>query len=95
LGRDVATLNDRGWRALRGNDIAMLLQDPRYALNPVKSVLAQLDEALTLHQRLNRKQRLEKINEALRAVALEPTVLDAADAGSQPWLFASTIAAST
>jgi len=75
LGRDVTTLNDRGWRALRGNDIAMVLQDPRYALNPVKTVLAQLDEALTLHQRLNRKQRLEKINEALRAVELEPTVL--------------------
>ncbi|WP_227135885.1 ABC transporter ATP-binding protein [Kosakonia radicincitans] len=75
LGRDVTTLNDRGWRALRGNDIAMVLQDPRYALNPVKTVLAQLDEALTLHQRLNRKQRLEKINEALWAVELEPTVL--------------------
>lgn len=75
LGRDVTTLNDRGWRTLRGNDIAMVLQDPRYALNPVKTVLAQLDEALTLHQRLNRKQRLEKINEALRAVELEPTVL--------------------
>ncbi|SCC07885.1 ABC transporter ATP-binding protein [Kosakonia oryziphila] len=75
LGRDVTTLNDRGWRALRGNDIAMVLQDPRYALNPVKTVLAQLDEALTLHQRMNRKQRMEKINEALRAVELEPTVL--------------------
>lgn len=33
LGRDVLTLNARGWRALRGSDIAMVLQDPRYALN--------------------------------------------------------------
>jgi ABC-type dipeptide/oligopeptide/nickel transport system ATPase component len=38
LGNDLLTLNARRWQALRGNDIAMVLQDPRYALNPVKSV---------------------------------------------------------
>ncbi len=52
LGRDVLTLSARGWRAVRGNDIAMVLQDPRYALNPVQSIQTQLEEALTLHQRL-------------------------------------------
>lgn len=31
LGRDALTLNARGWQQLRGNDIAMVLQDPRYA----------------------------------------------------------------
>ena len=56
LGRDALTLNARGWQQLRGNDIAMVLQDPRYALNPVKTVKAQLEEALTLHQRLNRRE---------------------------------------
>ncbi|TCC14829.1 ABC transporter ATP-binding protein [Kosakonia quasisacchari] len=75
LGNTLLTLDNRGWRNLRGNDIAMVLQDPRYALNPVKSVQAQLDEAITLHQRLSRKQRMEKIHEALRAVELEATVL--------------------
>jgi peptide/nickel transport system ATP-binding protein len=55
LGNDLLTLNARRWQALRGNGIAMVLQDPRYALNPVKSVAAQLDEALTLHQRLPRR----------------------------------------
>ena len=39
LGRDALTLNARGWQQLRGNDIAMVLQDPRYALNPVKTAL--------------------------------------------------------
>ena len=57
LGHDLLTLNDRHWRALRGNDIAMVLQDPRYALNPVQTIQAQLEEALTLHQRLSRRAR--------------------------------------
>lgn len=76
LGRDVLTLNARGWRALRGSDIAMVLQDPRYALNPVKTVRAQLEEALTLHQRLNRRERQEKIEAAVLAMGLDVQVLN-------------------
>ncbi len=68
LGRDVLSLDAKGWRALRGNDIAMVLQDPRYALNPVKTVYAQLEEALTLHQRLSRRERQEKIEAAVLAM---------------------------
>ncbi|MGK9175069.1 ABC transporter ATP-binding protein [Yokenella regensburgei] len=75
LGKDLRTLSAKGWRSLRGNGVAMVLQDPRYALNPVKSVLSQLDEALTLHQRLNRAQRLEKIHAVLQAVELPADVL--------------------
>lgn len=75
LGQDLQTLSSKGWRNLRGNGIAMVLQDPRYALNPVKTVLSQLDEALTLHQRLSRAQRLEKIHAVLQAVELPPDVL--------------------
>lgn len=76
LGRDVLTLNAGGWRALRGNDIAMVLQDPRYALNPVKTVRVQLEEALTLHQRLNRRERQEKIEAAVLAMGLDVQVLN-------------------
>ncbi|WP_308563519.1 ABC transporter ATP-binding protein [uncultured Klebsiella sp.] len=76
LGRNVLTLNDRGWRNLRGNDIAMVLQDPRYALNPVKSIQAQLEEALTLHQRLNRRARLDAVKAAVAAVGLDLPVLN-------------------
>ena len=68
LGNDLLTLNSRRWQALRGNGIAMVLQDPRYALNPVKTVAAQLDEALTLHQRLPRAERLARIHDIIRAV---------------------------
>ena len=75
LGHDLLTLRPHGWQQLRGNDIAMVLQDPRYALNPVKTVYAQISEALTLHQRLSRAQREEKIQQAVAAVGLEPRVL--------------------
>jgi peptide/nickel transport system ATP-binding protein len=75
LGNDLLTLNARRWQALRGNGIAMVLQDPRYALNPVKNVAAQLDEALTLHQRLPRAERLARIHDIIRAVGLNEHVL--------------------
>jgi peptide/nickel transport system ATP-binding protein len=75
LGNDLLTLNARRWQALRGNGIAMVLQDPRYALNPVKSVAAQLDEALTLHQRLPRSERVARIHDIIRAVGLSEHVL--------------------
>lgn len=75
LGRDVLTLSARGWRALRGNDIAMVLQDPRYALNPVQTIQTQLEEALTLHQRLSRRARAEAVKDAIAAVGLDLPVL--------------------
>ncbi len=75
LGRDVLTLSARGWRELRGNDIAMVLQDPRYALNPVQSIQTQLEEALTLHQRSSRRARAEAVKDAIAAVGLDLPVL--------------------
>lgn len=75
LGNDLLMMNNRRWQGLRGNGIAMVLQDPRYALNPVKSVAAQLEESLTLHQSLSRKERVERIHETVHAVGLEQNVL--------------------
>ncbi|WP_431614388.1 ABC transporter ATP-binding protein [Enterobacter asburiae] len=75
LGNDLLSMNYRRWQALRGNGIAMVLQDPRYALNPAKNVAAQLDEALTLHQRLPRAERLARIHDIICAVGLNEHVL--------------------
>jgi len=75
LGNDLLTIKNRGWQQLRGNDIAMVLQDPRYALNPVKNVAQQIDEALSLHQKLSSAQRRERIREVIHAVGLQDNVL--------------------
>lgn len=53
----------------------MVLQDPRYALNPVQSIQTQLEEALTLHQRLSRRARAEAVKDAIAAVGLDLPVL--------------------
>ncbi|WP_151993043.1 ABC transporter ATP-binding protein [Buttiauxella massiliensis] len=75
LDNDLLSMRNRDWQRLRGNDIAMVLQDPRYALNPVKSVAQQIDEALRLHQKLSGSQRRERIHEVICAVGLQENVL--------------------
>ncbi|MGB7801954.1 ABC transporter ATP-binding protein [Buttiauxella sp.] len=75
LDNDLLTLRNRDWQYLRGNGIAMVLQDPRYALNPVKSVAQQIDEALRLHQKMSGAQRRERIREVIHAVGLQENVL--------------------
>jgi peptide/nickel transport system ATP-binding protein len=52
-GRDLLTLDDRAMRAIRGNDISMIFQEPMTSLNPVLSIGRQLGETLRLHQGLD------------------------------------------
>lgn len=75
LGQDLLAMKTRNWQQIRGNEIAMVLQDPRYALNPVKNVAQQVDEALSLHQKLSSSQRRERIREVINAVGLQDNVL--------------------
>jgi oligopeptide/dipeptide ABC transporter ATP-binding protein len=48
-GRDIAKLSDRQLGAVRGKDIALVLQDPMSALDPVKTIGSQVVEAITAH----------------------------------------------
>ena len=54
-GRDLLALDDRAMRAIRGNDISMIFQEPMTSLNPVLSIGRQLGETLRLHQGLDHK----------------------------------------
>ncbi|MFD2420710.1 dipeptide ABC transporter ATP-binding protein [Amycolatopsis pigmentata] len=48
-GRDLTRLSERGWRAVRGREVALVPQDPGVALNPVRRVGDQVAEALVVH----------------------------------------------
>lgn len=49
-------LNEKRMRAIRGNHIAMIFQEPMTSLNPVYTIGNQIVEAITLHQRKTRSQ---------------------------------------
>jgi peptide/nickel transport system ATP-binding protein len=54
-GTDLLKLPERAMRAIRGNDISMIFQEPMTSLNPVLTVGRQLGETLRLHQGLSKQ----------------------------------------
>ncbi|MDQ3919055.1 MAG: ABC transporter ATP-binding protein [Acidobacteriota bacterium] len=69
-GENLLTVSDERMREIRGDDIAMIFQDPMTSLNPVYTVGEQIAEALRLHRKLNRKQAREAAVEAMREVSI-------------------------
>lgn len=56
---ELTTASEDRMRQIRGNDIAMIFQDPMTSLNPVYTVGEQIAEALRLHRKLNKKAAWE------------------------------------
>jgi peptide/nickel transport system ATP-binding protein len=69
-GLDLRHLTPRQWKSLRGSAIALVLQDPRHALNPVLNVGRQIDEAIRLHRKMSAAERRDRIFDMLEAVGL-------------------------
>ena len=69
-GKDLLKLSDSAMREMRGDDIAMIFQDPMTSLNPVFTVGEQIAEALRLHRKLSRSQARQATIEAMREVAI-------------------------
>jgi len=68
-GRDISKLSDRQLSAIRGKEIALVLQDPSSALDPVKTIGAQIVEAITVHEPgLRRAAARKRAAELLREV---------------------------
>ncbi|MCL5776983.1 ABC transporter ATP-binding protein [Limibaculum sp. FT325] len=78
-GVDLMRISEREMRALRGRRIAMVMQDPKFSLNPVMRVGAQLTEGLRLRDGMSAREARAKALEALEAVQIRDPerVLDA------------------
>ena len=61
---------EKDWLRVRGREIAMIMQDPMTSLNPLKTIGAQIMEAVTLHQGLKGAAAKEKTLEYLRDVGI-------------------------
>ena len=68
--KDILKLSEREMQKIRGKEIAMILQNPTTALNPVLKVGDQIAEAIWLHQGLKKKEAKEKAVEMLEAVKI-------------------------
>jgi oligopeptide/dipeptide ABC transporter ATP-binding protein len=69
-GRNLLTLPPRELRAVRGNRIAMVFQEPMTSLNPVLPVGAQVAEAALVHQKLSRTDARTRTIDLLRLVGI-------------------------
>ena len=69
-GEDLLSMPSRKLRQLRGNDIAMIFQDPMTSLNPVHTIGRQLVEAVLLHQDVTKAAAKARAVELLKAVGI-------------------------
>ncbi|MGN6030748.1 MAG: ABC transporter ATP-binding protein [Thermomicrobiales bacterium] len=69
-GKDILKMSDEQVRAIRGNDIAMIFQDPMTSLNPVLTINRQISESLQLHMGMNKSQAKARAIELLQMVGI-------------------------
>ena len=69
-GQDVLKMSSAELEKMRGNEVAMIFQDPMTALNPVMTVGDQIGESIELHQHVSKKEAFEKAKEMLRTVGI-------------------------
>ena len=69
-GKDVVKMGDREMRKLRGNDIAMIFQEPMSSLNPVYTIGQQICEIIHLHNRVSRQEAMNRAEKLLEEVQI-------------------------
>jgi oligopeptide/dipeptide ABC transporter ATP-binding protein len=69
-GEDLLRVSEARIQEMRGNDVAMIFQEPMTSLNPVFPVGEQVAEAIELHQRVGGREARERSIEALRRVGI-------------------------
>ena len=73
-GKDLLQLSEREMRAIRGNDISMIFQEPMTSLNPVLTVGRQIGETLRMHQGLDKQAAEARAIEMLNLVGIPEPV---------------------
>ncbi len=69
-GIDLLTADRRRLRDIRGSRISMILQDPKFSLNPVMQVGRQIEEAVVVHQRVGRAEARRRALAMLESVRI-------------------------
>lgn len=68
--KDLTKISEKEMRAIRGNDIAMIFQEPMTSLNPVFTCGDQVMEAILLHQKVSKKEAKARTIELFKEVQL-------------------------
>jgi peptide/nickel transport system ATP-binding protein len=69
-GLDLASLSERDMRNVRGDDIAMVFQEPMTSLNPVFKIGAQVSEAIRIHRKVSKKEAWKLAGDMLELVSI-------------------------
>jgi peptide/nickel transport system ATP-binding protein len=69
-GQDLQRMTPSGWNRMRGSGMGLILQDPKFSLNPAHRVGRQVEEALLLHTRLSSAERRDRALQMLLKVGL-------------------------
>ena len=69
-GQELLGLSDKKWRAIRGNAVGMVFQDPMTGLNPVRSIGGQLSETIRRHQKMGKSEALELAEAVLASLGV-------------------------
>ena len=69
-GKNLLTLSEKEMREVRGHRISMVMQDPKFSLNPVMKIGDQISEAYRLHTRASRSEARKKTLAMLEAVLI-------------------------
>ena len=69
-GDDVLKMNEKQLLDIRGNNVAMIFQDPMTSLNPIKTVGEQIAEGIKIHRKVDNKEALRQAKEMLELVGI-------------------------
>jgi peptide/nickel transport system ATP-binding protein len=69
-GREMTALSEREMQAVRGNEVAMVFQDPMTSLNPTMTVGDQVAESARVHRGASRKEAMDRALDVLALVGM-------------------------